>query len=133
MKLGIAIVASFTAVSCAGSTPPMSPAGAPTQTMDETIMARNLRSANSPNACVDSGGRCVRAGACELGRGHLGTATCNLGEATECCFFGLDSCGGIEDFVCCAAGVASRPRCTGTRLVCASDEEQRVPMGACAP
>lgn len=81
-------------------------------------------------ACTASGGSCVGVGDCGPTVGHLGAATCGAAHLA-CCITPAGSCGGTEDFACCASSAEFRPVCRDGALVCA--EGQTRSTGAHCP
>ena len=83
-------------------------------------------------ACEAIGGACTAISACSADLGHLTDVSCEDHPGMVCCVAPATSCGGTEDFVCCAGTAVMRPTCVGgTALACPASQTRAADAGAC--
>lgn len=79
------------------------------------------------SACGKIGGSCEAVSACLPDAGHIADVSCQDGPSTVCCVMPATSCGGPEDFSCCAGSAVMRPVCVGgERLECGPGQTRAV-------
>jgi hypothetical protein len=82
-------------------------------------------------ACGAISGSCVAISSCSSALGHITDVSCQSNAGVVCCVTPADSCGGLEDFMCCSGSTVMRPVCLGgTELGCRSGQT-RATNGTC--
>ena len=94
----------------------------PADTTPESPKVGGMPADGDDAECLAAGGACKGIGDCGPGAGHMATPTCGATHLVCCVPEG--SCGGAEDFSCCAGDTRFRPACSNGALVCADGQEK---------
>ncbi len=81
--------------------------------------------------CAKIGGTCDAVSACLPDAGHIADVSCQDHAGVVCCVKPADSCGGTEDFSCCAGTAVMRPVCVGGKSLACGPGQTRAVGDAC--